>query len=140
MNDEFEKRLQRQPMRQTPSAWRKEILSAARKSAATPDEPRTAIDGWFSGWIRAFVAFGRAPRIAWGGLATAWLIILALDFSGGPESVTPATTSSVATDQTRQALKQKQLLLAELAGPVETQPVVRPPRPRSQRRDNVAVI
>lgn len=140
MNDEFEKRLQRQPMRQTPSAWREEILSAARKSVAASDQPRAAIDGWFSGWVREFVAFARAPRFAWGGLAAAWLVILALHLSGGPESVTPAATSSVATDQTRQALKQKQLLLTELAGPMEMQPVIRPPGPRSQRREGVAII
>jgi hypothetical protein len=138
MNDDFEKRLQRATPREAPSAWRAEILSAARTSVAV-QEPRITGDGLLPRLIREFLALGRLPRLAWGGLAAAWLVILGLHFSGGPESTTPAATSAMAADQTRQALKQKQLLLVELAGAVETQPVIRPPGPRSQRRESMAV-
>jgi hypothetical protein len=137
MNDDFEKRLQRVVPREIPSAWRAEILAAAR-TESHQHAPRTTLQGFLVQLVDQF----RVPRVAWAALVAVWLVILGLHFSGGPESSTLTATSAVAADQTRQALKQKQLLLAELAEAVETQAPVRPaalPSPRSQRRDEAAV-
>ena len=46
--DEFEKRLQRQPLRQTPCEWRSEILAAARDAQASCYPSPATRHGWLA--------------------------------------------------------------------------------------------
>jgi len=137
MNNDFEKRLQRITPREIPSAWREEILASARRESASRPAPRATIREFL---CRCFSTFVPLPRVAWTGVAAAWMMILVLNLSGGPEATALAAVTPIAIDQTRLALKQKQLLLSELAGRTET--TVQPPPtpgPRSQRREEASV-
>lgn len=131
-DDQFEKRLQRQPLREIPSAWRKEILSVAECAAGSRHSspvPR------HTPWWREL--FWPCPQ-AWAGLAAVWLMILGASFATGE---TPAMASRQITPpspQVRELLKQQGQLLAELVGRVEETDADRhkrlAPQPRSQYR------
>ena len=76
-------------------------------------------------------------RRAWAGLAAVWVVILGLNFSGG-KSATMSLANGPTPVQMREALRQKKLLLSELAGRSDG-PVTEPrrefvPQPRSDRR------
>jgi hypothetical protein len=129
--DEFEQQLQRQPLRSPPEEWRREILEAANAAArartpafSPPGEP------WWREWLWP------SPR-AWGGLAAAWVIILALNTA---RLATPAGVASVSPPPSREmimALSAQRRDLAELLGDAqETSPATKPapPRPRSERQ------
>jgi hypothetical protein len=67
-SNDFEKKLERQPMRAVPAEWRAQILREARL-AATPEPP-----AW-QAWIRELLW----PRpLAWASLAAAWVLIAVL--------------------------------------------------------------
>ncbi|MCX6911179.1 MAG: hypothetical protein NTY01_24495 [Verrucomicrobia bacterium] len=87
-SDDFEKKLERQPMRVVPAAWRAQILREARL-AATP-EPAP--------WWRELLW----PRpLAWASLAAAWVIIAIL------HTATPGATtlSAQQTPSPREAMQ-----------------------------------
>ncbi len=129
--DEFEQQLQRQPLRSPPEEWRREILEAANAAArartpafSPPGEP------WWREWLWP------SPR-AWGGLAAAWVIILALNAA---KPGTPAGFANGSPPPSREmimALSAQRRELAELLGDAqETSPATKPalPRPRSERQ------
>ncbi|PYK58897.1 MAG: hypothetical protein DME21_14645, partial [Verrucomicrobia bacterium] len=67
--EDFEKQLQRQPLRKIPAEWRGEILDAARRAhEPQPSQPAS--------WWRALL--WPCPQ-AWAGLAAVWVLILALN-------------------------------------------------------------
>ena len=79
MNEEmeqFERRLSRQPLRQIPTEWRGELLSAA-KHASRP-VPRTLFLSTFNHQLSTLL--WPHPK-AWAGLAVVWILIFAVDFS-----------------------------------------------------------
>ena len=85
-----------------------------------------------AGWQRS--------RWAWAGLAAVWVAILALNFSARePGAPLVAGQDAPSPSEMRLALKQKQLLMAELAvtpePPPVTKPKAAPPSPRSDRRN-----
>jgi anti-sigma factor RsiW len=85
-----------------------------------------------AGWQRS--------RWAWAGLAAVWVAILALNFSARElDAPLVAGQDAPSPSEMRLALKQKQLLMAELAVSSEpapaTKPKVAPPSPRSDRRN-----
>ena len=85
-----------------------------------------------AGWQRS--------RWAWAGLAAVWVAILALNFSARePDAPLVAGQDVPSPSEMRLALKQKQLLMAELAVTSEpapaTKPKPAPPSPRSERRN-----
>jgi hypothetical protein len=139
MNDmePFERRLKRQPLRQTPAAWREEILSAAME--AQPLRHSSAIDGdsLLSLINRRITSLLWPHPVAWGGLAAIWIFIFAVNYSLRDhtlmvaEKVTPPSAEVVAE------LRQQQRMLAELMGANESGDADRPkvfvPRPRSER-------
>ena len=142
MNDAFEKRLRRQPQREIPGAWREEVLAKARESAASVQTTHPPRPGLFQ-LIQALLA--RPQRIAWAGLATAWVVIATLNLATR-ETSKPASisnTTAPTTPETLQALKQQRLLYAELVGRPEQHPAERfksnRPGPRSQRREDTAI-
>jgi hypothetical protein len=138
--DNFEQKLQRQPLRQVPAEWRGEILVAADVNRR--DRP-----------VREFTfaatPFGRFlstllwphPR-AWAGLAAVWVLILAVDFSIRDKSHVLSEKSSPPSPEVIVELRQQQRLLAELIGPRDTsdadrsKPLV--PQPRSERVEFLA--
>ena len=81
----------------------------------------------------------RVPRFAWGGLAAAWLVIIALHFTARDSVSQPsdAFTESRPSAETLQAVREQKRLLAELSGLAERPESETPrfiPRPRSERR------
>jgi hypothetical protein len=67
--DDFEKRLQRQPLRPIPAEWRDEILAAAR-----PLERRAVDADPLPVWRLIWARF----PVAWGALAAVWMALLAI--------------------------------------------------------------
>jgi hypothetical protein len=141
MNDDaqFESRLRRQTLKPIPGEWRKEILAQAarasevRQAATSPAVP--IFDYWKS---RLTELLWASPR-AWATLAAVWVGILMLNLAGGQEPTTSGMTQPPALPQARQAMRQKQMLLVELAGWSDAQEAVRQrptsPGPRSERRE-----
>ena len=82
-----------------------------------------------AGWERS--------RWAWTGLAAVWVVILALDFTARePDAPLVARQDVPSPSEMRLALKQKQLLMAELAVTSEPTPADKPkPAPPSPRSD-----
>jgi len=84
-------------------------------------------------------------RRIWAGLATIWLITIALNIASREDKPQAITQSNAASDtpEVQQALKQQRLLYAELAGlkkPTPTNPSPAPlPGPRSQRRPDTFI-
>src|SRR5262245_46792904 len=84
--------------------------------------------------------WNRAPRV-WSGLGLAWVVILSLNVAT-PESDTTAAARQQAPSASEMhfALKQKQVLMVDLAFGAERSPAgntkAAPPAPRSDRREN----
>lgn len=90
-SDDFEKKLERQPMRAVPAGWRAQILREARL-AATP-EP----SAWRA-WVRELLW----PRpMAWACLAATWVAIVILHMATptGPAVVANQSSSPRETMQ-----------------------------------------
>lgn len=133
-DDQFEKRLQRQSLREIPSTWREEILAAAERPAVSRQSSSATHN---SSWWREL--FWPCPQ-AWAGLAAAWVLILGAGFAtreAAPMNLSRQMTPS--SPQVRELLKQQGQLFAELVGPIEKPTADRPkpaaPQPRSQRRE-----
>lgn len=146
MNDDFEKRLQRQPVRPVPSAWREEILGAARQAAPRVHTRREASSDWLV-TIRQVLSFlFRPQRAGWTGLAAVWVVIIALHLAARDDSApAPAMqAANITSPETLRALRQQRLLLTELVGRPEDHPPTRqhsaPPGPRSQRRETAVAV
>src|SRR6185503_16798594 len=84
---DFEKQLQRQPLRAAPGEWREEILQASLASVS-PHASRLAPDAlpWWREWLWP------SPQ-AWAGLAAVWLVILGLNSTTALRSVEIAKQS-----------------------------------------------
>jgi hypothetical protein len=134
-NDPFEQRLQRQPLRPVPSAWREEILSAAERAAGSSHTSRlTPHSSW---WCELFWPHPKA----WAALAGVWLVMLGVQFALRDASPRSFARQSPPSPQVRELLKQQEQLFAELVGPKETREADRPksvaPQPRSSRREEI---
>jgi hypothetical protein len=123
MNPDFEKQLQRQPIRQIPREWRAPILDAASRSE--PPSLVAVVREWL--WPH--------PR-AWAGLAAAWVVIFLLQFTA-PEPPRVARSSTPVTIQTMATLREQSLRMAQLLGqwdnPAAPAAAPAPPKPRSER-------
>jgi hypothetical protein len=128
--DRFEQDLKRQSMRPVPAEWRQDILATAREAGERERSrvPRTEAGvSWWGAW-------SWPSRLAWGGLAAAWVAILTLNWAadrpGGPGAVESVFSPAVVA----LALQQSQQIAAGLDGPDALES--RPPnaeRPRSAR-------
>jgi hypothetical protein len=141
--DDFEKRLQRQPMRRVPSEWRENILSAARQAAPLQHAPRTTqyvtpSRSLLSTLHHQLSTFLWPHPAAWAGLAAVWLVILGLNHMTQDAPTLVARRVSPPSPQVFMAFQEQQRLLAELIGPREMPVAERPkpvlPRPRSEGR------
>jgi hypothetical protein len=140
-SDDFEKRLQRQPLRQVPGEWREEILSAARQAVHPHHAPRTTHHASVSllSTLRYQLSTLLWPHpVAWAGLAAVWLVILGLNHTTRDAMPRLAKGSLPAAPQVFMAFQEQERVLAELMGPRETPVAERPkvvrPQPRSERR------
>lgn len=141
-DDQFEKRLSRQPVKPLPPAWRAEILAAAEQ-AATSRTAQRADYSWFANLRSQLAGMLWPSPSAWAALGAAWVLILVLNFN--LRETAPDTfvrNSGVGSPRMEGALKQKQRMFAELAGFGEIREADRPkslvPRPRSQGRSDSA--
>jgi hypothetical protein len=141
--DEFEKRLQRQPLRRIPGEWREEILSAARQASlvepalltthrVTP--PRSLLSTLH---YQLSTLLWPHPA-AWAGLAAAWLVIAGLNLTNRDASPRLARRAAPMPPQVFMAFQEQARVLTELIGPREAPVAERPKpavqRPRSERR------
>jgi hypothetical protein len=123
--DSLESRLSRQPIRAVPAAWRKDILAEAGlelRPRATSRELR-APAGWRQ-WLWP-------NPLAWGGVAAAWITILALQVGGRWEPVSAGAITPRHDAGLRVALIEHRRQLNELLGTpaVPPAPVPAPAEP-----------
>jgi hypothetical protein len=122
-SDDFEKKLERQPMRAVPAEWRARILREARRIGTPQPTPAAT-------WWRELLW----PRpLAWAGLAAAWVVI-AVFHAATPAAPVVAWQAMAPQEMIRHFAEQRRELTALLSSSGETaapqQP--KPPGPRSQ--------
>ena len=139
--NDFEERLQRQPLRQIPGEWREQILSAARQASSSQPATHTthhAVPSLLSTIHHQLSTLLWPHPTAWAGLAAVWLVIAGLNLTTREASPRFARHASPLSPQVFMAFQEQERVLAELIGPRETPVAERPkpavPRPRSERR------
>ena len=135
--DEFEQKLSRQPLRQVPQEWRAKIISAACDAQASC-HPSPVTRRSLLSVINSQLSTLLWPHPnAWAGLATVWILILAVNFSLREESPRAAGKYSPPSPEVMVQLQQQQRLFAELFGTIQPPDADRQklfaPKPRSQR-------
>lgn len=145
MNDEqdqLERRLRRQPLRQVPPEWRAEILAAAREAQPSHHEPRITHHSWLSTLNAQLTAFFWPNPKAWAGLAALWVAIIAFNLATHEEPSVAGKKTRVSSQVLAEVREQK-IFFAELVGGNEARdaepPKLHLPRPRSGREQMVAV-
>jgi len=132
--DDFEKKLQRQPLRQVPASWRESILRAAREQTPSAAPQPLLIRAVLITWRELI----QPCRYAWSAMAALWLafwmINSHMEFANSPAQV--AKSSPAAPEQIRSFAEQRRVLI-ELTGPIDLKPAERPrrpdPKPHSER-------
>jgi len=135
--DDFEKQLERQPLRTVPAEWRAGILQAAKMSVPQPSSTNRQTTSW---WRELFWP---CPQ-AWAGLAAAWVVILLIHFFSAEGTETTAETAAPASPQEIIVLKEQKQMMAALMETFD-QPAGEPPkpyvpRPKSEVRMESAVV
>ena len=134
--EDFEQRLQRQPLRQVPAEWRAEILSAAREGQTIRHSSFVIRRSWLSTLnSQLSTIFWPHPK-AWAGLAAVWILIFAVDFSVRDKSPVVAEKAAPPSQEVIAELNKQQQMLAELIGANQAREAVMPrflPQPRSER-------
>ena len=119
--DDFEKQLERQPIRAVPADWRAGILNAA--NAAVPQ--RSTSKSQPVSWWRQL--FWPCPQ-AWAGLAAVWVVILLIHFSSAEPAESMAKTAAPSSPQEIMVLKEQKQMMAALMDTFD-QPAGEPPKP-----------
>jgi hypothetical protein len=137
--DDFEQKLQRQPLRPVPAEWRGEILTAAESAAVTRHPPPVTRPSWLSTLNAQLSTILWPHPKAWAGLAAIWIVILAVDFSARDKSPVVAEKSAPPSPEVLVELRQQQRMLAELIGSRDIRDADRSksfvPQPRSERAE-----
>ncbi|HUZ06550.1 MAG TPA: hypothetical protein VMV89_03590 [Candidatus Paceibacterota bacterium] len=129
--EDFEQKLQRQPLRQVPGEWRAEILAVAEH--ASRPKPRASFLSTLNQQLSTLL--WPHPK-AWAGLAAVWILIFAVDFSTRDKSPVMAEKVSPPSPEMIAELKKEHLMYAELMGLNQTReagPAKFSPRPRTER-------
>lgn len=137
-HDLFEQRLQQQPLRKVPPAWRTAILDAARN--ATPSQRSPAIAFPLLLWRELIWPCRRI----WVGLAPVWVMLLAFNMTFVERRQVVTAEAKIPPAEIRLALQEQQRILDEIIGSKPPPSPAEPPRrpadqPRSDRRSVVAV-
>lgn len=136
--DNFEQRLQRQPLRPVPLEWRTDILAAARTAQPPVHVARLTPHAWLSTLNSQLATLLWPHPKAWAGLAAIWVVIGLLNVSIHEDS-TPRliAKSTPPSPEVLVELRQQQKLFAELVGPREEPDADRSkmyaPHPRGER-------
>src|SRR5580765_2848428 len=86
MKSDFEKELERRPLRKLPEEWRREILAVCQASARGLQPPsQISRDRGQEGRVWWRELFWPCPQ-AWAGLAVVWVIIIGLHLIAGSEA------------------------------------------------------
>jgi hypothetical protein len=119
--DDFEKQLERQPLRTAPGDWRAGILQAAQMSV-----PQLSTDNaqTISCWRQLFWP---CPQ-AWAGLAAVWVVIFAIHFFDAEPAESIAKTATPSSPQEILVLKEQKQMMAALMETFD-QPAGEPPKP-----------
>jgi hypothetical protein len=143
-SDDFEQRLQRQPLRQVPAAWRTEILREGRRVAVPNfrDASMASLPVQLLSTLNAQLKTLLWPNpLAWGGLAAVWALILALNVFTSDKPQATARQTAPPSPEMITALKEQRRELAQLVGLDVPMVVAEPksflPRPRSERREGI---
>jgi hypothetical protein len=128
--EDFEKQLERQPIRPVPAAWRAEILKAAEAAGPAPSFLST-INSQLS------TLLWPCPQ-AWAGLAAVWVVIFALNHASLDKPDMMAAKSYPPSPEIMMALQEQRRTLAKLIDSND-QPTAEPPksfipRPRGEIR------
>jgi hypothetical protein len=140
--EDFEKQLQRQPLRPVPADWRADILKAVDVASSEPRAPRPAPS--FLSVINSQLSslLWPCPQ-AWAGLAAVWLVILAVNYASEDKSEIMAAKSPPPTPQMMMALQEQRKMLAKLIEPYDESPAEPPkpfvPRPRGELRAAISM-
>jgi|SRR5882724_5608649 len=126
--DDFEERLQRQPLREVPAEWRGEILSVARHAMAS--SPRPEATGLR---VQISALLWPCPQ-AWAGLAAIWLGILVINFATADKTERVAKKTAPTSAEMIMVLKEQQQILTDLIEPHESPAMNRPKRPDARPR------
>jgi hypothetical protein len=137
--DDFEQRLQRQPLRPIPTEWRTEILVAADVNRRVERGRELAFAATLK--LRLRELLWPCPQ-AWAGLAAVWLIILTLNFATSEKTTTVAKRQPPPSPEMLMVLKEQEKILAELlterSEPREAErPKPTTPSPRSELRREI---
>jgi hypothetical protein len=136
MNDDFEKRLQHQPLRKIPFDWRQQILQDASSSQPSTLDPRPSFLSTLNSKLSTIL--WPNPK-AWAGLAAAWVVIFALQFASRSSSRMVATARAPKSPVFLMTLKDQQQMLVELMGNNQSTDADQPrrtgPQPRSELRN-----
>lgn len=110
--------------------------ATARSTCVSGGPPPAARRGPLAALREQLQAGWRRSRWAWSGLAVAWAVILGLNFTAREPGATSLAAQRVpSASEVRLAWKQKQLLMADLAGATEPAPADKapPPSPRGEQ-------
>lgn len=140
--DDFEQRLQRQPLRPIPTEWRAEILSHANEAPCASRITHHSILSTLNHQLSTIL--WPCPK-AWAGLAAVWLIILTLNLATGERPATVAKRQPPPSPEMLMVLKEQERVLAELlmerSEPREAErPKPATPPPRSERRREMMMV
>jgi hypothetical protein len=136
--DEFEQKLQRQPLRQVPAEWRTEILAEAREEQTIRHSSFVIRHSWLSTLNHQLSTILWPHPKAWAGLAAVWILIFAVDFSVRDKSPVVAEKAAPPSPEVIVELKQQQRMLVELIGSSQARDAEAPgflPLPRSERME-----
>ena len=135
--DDFEKQLERQPLRTVPAEWRAGILQAAKMSVPQPPTTNRQTTSW---WRELFWP---CPQ-AWAGLAAAWVVILLIHFFSAEGTETTAETAAPSSPQEIIVLKEQKQMMAALMETFDQSAGEPPkpyvPRPKSECRVESAMV
>ena len=139
--DDFEKRLQRQPLREIPSECREDILRAATLPAHSSFVIRHSLRSTLTSRLSSIL--WPQPK-AWAGLAAVWVLIFALHLGARDRSPQLAKSSGSSAPELMMGLKDQEKILAELMSNNEPRESEKPRRfpatPHSERRRSTPMI
>jgi hypothetical protein len=139
MNDDFEQKLQRQPLRSVPTGWREEILTVAESAVGARHPLPVTRPSWLSTLNSQLSTLLWPHPKAWAGLAAVWILIFVVNFSTRDQSPVMTEKSAPPSPEVMVELRQQQRLLVELIGPRDTSDADRSksyvPQPRSERAE-----
>jgi len=120
-------------------------LDHARQGAVATLEKKSLSENITHRWFESWREFFRIPRVAWGGIAAAWLVIIALNVASRDTApAQPAPQETKRSPETLLALREQKRLFSELVGiaseKLDAEAPRFVPRPRSEGTSPTAFV